>query len=350
MRLGIDFGTTRTVVAGVERDAYPVLDFEDPAGDAHASFPTVVALAGGSLVFGFEAVEAGRRGAPTLRSFKRLLGDPAVGPDSTASIGSREVPLIDLLAAYLRDVRERLPVDPDEVAVSVPAHARSAQRRLTLEAFRAAGFAAASAVSEPSAAAFEYMRRHARSLTSRRSRVVVYDLGGGTFDASLVDVRGDRHTVLSTRRVSGLGGDEFDRILVDLVLARVGAWREALEPAVLDQLEAQCSTALEHLTPQTRRITVELHGDEIVVLVDELWTAIGPAVKRSLATMARLVGTLDRDSAVAGIYLVGSGSHLPLVTRLARERYGRRVHRAPSPSASTAIGLAISVDPRHSSL
>jgi molecular chaperone DnaK (HSP70) len=345
MRLGIDFGTTRTVVAGVEHDSYPVLGFEDPAGEAHASFPTVVALAGGSLVFGFEAVEAGRRGAPTLRSFKRLLDDPAVRPDSTASIGSREVPLVDLLAAYLRDVRERLSVDPDEVAVSVPAHAHGTQRRLTLEAFHAAGFTAASAVSEPSAAAFEYTRRHARSLTARRPQLVVYDLGGGTFNASLLEVEGDRHTVLSSRSVSRLGIDDFDRILVDLVLARVGAWREALEPAVLDELEAQCRTALECLTPQTRRIAVELHDEAVVVLVDELWEAIDPLVEQTLATMDPLVGILDRDSSVAGVYLVGSGSHLPLVTRLARERYGRRVHRAPSPSASTAIGLAISVDP-----
>lgn len=344
MRLGIDFGTTRTVVAGVERGTDRVLDFEDPAGDAHPFLPTAVALTAGNLVFGFEAEDAGRRGAPMLRSFTRLLGDPAVHADSTASIGSRVMPLVDLLAAYLREVKDRLPVDPDAVAVSVPARARSAQRNLTLEAFRAAGFTVASTVSEPSAAAYEYAHLHARSLTGRRPRIVVYDLGGDDFDASLLEVTGDRPTVLGTRKVRGLGGDDFDRILVDLVLARAGAWREALEPVVLDDLENQCRTAMAGLRPQTRRIAVDLHGEEIAVPVDEISARATPLVKRTLAAMAPLVGRLDRDSSVAGIYLVGSGSGLPLVTRLARERYGRRVHRSLHPSASTAVGLALSLD------
>ncbi|WP_052226278.1 Hsp70 family protein [Microbacterium mangrovi] len=344
MRLGIDFGTTRTVVAGVDRGVHPVLEFEDHAGGAHGFFPTVVALAAGRLVFGFEALEAGRRGAPVLRSFTHLLGDPVLQADSTASVGSREVPLVDLLAAYLRDVRDRLPVDPGEVAVSVPAHAPDTRRHLTLEAFRAADFAVVATIDEPSAAAFEYTHRHARSLTARRSQIGVFDLGGDTFDASLLDARGGQPAVLETRRVPRLGSDDFDRILVDLVLARVGAWREALEPAVLENLEGQCRAALERLTPQTRRIAVDVHGDQVVVPVDELWAAIGPLVERCLAEMDPLVGVLDRDSSVAGISLVGSGSRLPLVSRLARERYGSRVHRSPHPSAATAIGLAISID------
>ena len=80
--------------------------------------------------------------------------------------------------------------DRPAIVVSVPAHAHGAQRFLTLEAFRRAGFEVVSMINEPSAAGFEFTHRQARAVTSRRNLVLVYDLGGGTFDASVVQVEG----------------------------------------------------------------------------------------------------------------------------------------------------------------
>ena len=139
MRIGIDMGTTRTIAAGVDRGNYPVLSFTDPDGDEHAHFPSVIAEVDGRLVHGFEAERAARAGAPHLRSFKRPLGDPDTHPGTTVRLGGREHLLLDLVTAYLTAVREALPVPVGQVAASVPAHAHSAQRIMTLEAFRRAG-------------------------------------------------------------------------------------------------------------------------------------------------------------------------------------------------------------------
>src|SRR5262249_5988494 len=118
--------------------------------------------------------------------------------------------------------------------VAVPANALGAQRFVTLDAFRRAGFAPVAMLNEPSAAGFEYTHRHRDTLTSRRDHVVVYDLGGGTFDASLVRMRGRMHDVLATAGVNQLGGDDFDDLLVDLVLARLGLTRPALAPHAVE--------------------------------------------------------------------------------------------------------------------
>ncbi len=100
---------------------------------------------------------------------------------------------------------------PARAMLGVPAQANSAQRFLTLEACRRAGFEVAGLVNEPSAASFEFAHRQARSITSRRDLVIVYDLGGGTFDASLLRLSGTDHEVLDSFGVNRLGGDDFDQ-------------------------------------------------------------------------------------------------------------------------------------------
>ena len=114
-------------------------------------------------------------------------------------MGGRSFPLMVILTGYLGAVLDALrtsssvsadlsdPPAPHAV-VAVPAHAHAAQRFLTLDAFRRSGFVVTGVLNEPSAAGFEYTHRQARTLSSRRTRVVVFDLGGGTFDASLVAV------------------------------------------------------------------------------------------------------------------------------------------------------------------
>ena len=347
MRIGIDVGTTRTIAAAADRGNYPVLSFLDPDGDPHDHFPSLIALRDQQLVHGFEAERAAREGAPHLRSFKRLLGDPATHPGTVVELGGREFTLLDLLTSYLTAVREALPVPAGQVAVSVPAHAHSAQRIMTLEAFRRAGIDVIAMLNEPSAAGFEYTHHQSRSLTSRRTRIAVYDLGGGTFDSSLVDADGPAHVVLGSRGENRLGGDDFDRALAELALSRAGLQPGDLTDAQRAALHEECRSAKERLTPQTRRVMIEISKDHdpVILPVDDFYQAAAPLVARTLEVMAPLVGELDQDSGIAGIYLVGGGSGLPLVARMLRERFGRRVHRSPYPAASTAIGLAIAVDP-----
>ena len=364
MDLGLDFGTTHTVVAHADRGNYPVVSFLDADGDAHDHFPSVAALDDDGLVFGFEALDASRRGAPTARSFKRLLADPGTTPGTRLTLGGRDLPVVEVLTGFFRALRWALldgsslegQLRADEelrVVLGVPAHAYSAQRFLTLEACRRAGFTASGMLNEPSAASLEFAHRQARSVTSRRNLVVVYDLGGGTFDTSLVQLDGTAHEVLDSRGVNRLGGDDFDEALAEEALRVAGVARDELEPGGWHALVEQSREAKERISPQSRRVGLEVPGVDPAVVDVEVaayYGAVTPLVEESIEAMQPLVRSLPRGDdpvgleGVAGIYLVGGASALPLVPRLLRERFGRRVHRAPLPSASTAVGLAIAAD------
>src|SRR5207248_9704273 len=96
----------------------------------------------------------------------------------------------------------------------VPANAPSAQRILTVDAFRRAGFDVVALLNEPSAAGFEYAHRFRETVTSKREYVLVYDLGGGTFDASLIKMEGRANEVVTSSGVAWLGGDDFDEAIL----------------------------------------------------------------------------------------------------------------------------------------
>jgi molecular chaperone DnaK (HSP70) len=361
VRLGIDFGTTRTLVACVDRGNFPVVVFIDEDGEAHDHIPSVAAEVDGRVVYGHAAVAAERAGAPSLRSFKRLLAAPDVTGHVPVTIGTVTLPLLDLLTGFLSSVREALSTSNAprkkgdtslDAIVAVPAHAHGAQRYLTLEAFSRAGFTVTAMLHEPSAAGFEYTHRQPKTVTSKRTRVVVYDLGGGTFDASLVRVDAAHHAVLGTVGDNRLGGDDFDEALLGCVLEKLGPAASSLSSTARRLLLDRCRDAKERLTAQAKRLSIDV--DElglpagapasVEIGVDAFTAVAAPLVQRSIAAMAGLMQSIDGDDAlaeVAGVYLVGGATGLPLVPRLLKERFGRRVHRSPHPAASVAIGLAI---------
>lgn len=353
MDLGVDFGTTRSLSAVADRGNYPVVGLTDDLGDAHDWFPSIVALHSGQLVHGFAALAASEHGAPSIRSFKRAMAAPDFGPDTLVRIGPAEFPAVMVIESHLRALRDALaqagvdPASATNTVIAVPAHAHGAQRFWTLECFRRAGFDVTAMMNEPSAAGFEYTHRQPRTISSRRTRLIVYDLGGGTFDASLVSVEGTSHQVLDSLGMNSLGGDDFDGVLAELALTRAGLTAADLGDNDHELLLTACREAKERLSPQTRRIALDVADREVSVRVDEFYAAATPLVEATLEAMSPLLGGLDSAtdlSEVAGLYLVGGASGLPLVPRLLRERFGRRVHRSPYPAASTAIGLAIAAD------
>jgi molecular chaperone DnaK (HSP70) len=245
--------------------------------------------------------------------------------------------------------------------VATPANAFCTQRFVTLEAFRSAGFDVRAMLNEPSAAGFEYAHRHARTMTSQREHVVVYDLGGGTFDASLVRMSGTHHEVVVTGGLARLGGDDFDRVLAELAALRAGFDLAALEQGVRARLIDQCRDAKERLHASSRKITLDLDASlgeaapapEVTLQVSDFYDACAPLVERSLEALRPVVergggeGDPDVDALpadVAGLYVVGGASSLPVVGRILKARFGRRVHRSPYPHAAVAIGLAIASD------
>lgn len=360
MRLGVDFGTTTTAIAIVDRGNYPIVSFVNNNDDTVDFVPSIIALDGDRLVYGFDAEDAAREGAPHLRSFKRLLSDPSVTDTSTLRLGNHSISILDALTGFLSYVVRQLRTnssiaslpdsEPLEALVGIPAHAWSAQRFLTLEAFRRAGWDVLAMVNEPSAAGFEYTHRHAGTLNSKRTAILVYDLGGGTFDASIVSATGTLHEVMGSRGLNMVGGDDFDVVLATRLAAAAGTDSGKLGDEAWERLIEDSRDAKETLSPSTKFITVPVDGKPVTIPVTNFYEAATPLVEATIEAMEPLlvpdasgVGQLGGD--IAGLYVVGGGSQLPLVARVLRSRFGRRVHRSPHTAASTAIGLAIGADP-----
>lgn len=355
MQLGIDFGTTRTVVTVVDRGNTPVVGFQTPDGDVVDAWPTLAATDGSRWVYGPEAEallhEPGWTG---VRGLKRWLASASVGGQQVLPVGDRPT-LLGLMVGYLSALHHslvntsNLPVPDDgvyEVLVAVPAAASSAQRFLTLEAFRLAGFTVVGLLNEPAAAGIEYADRHARTLTGNRQAVLVYDLGGGTFDASVVRLGQERHEVLAHAGVNTLGGEDFDRVLADLALDALGfAWAQLGADREVRLLE-HARLLKEALNANSRTLVVEpeafgIDAEPVRIAVSDYYEALRPLVEQTLDVVQALVDdeALWADTGMAGVYVVGGASALPAVARQLRERFGRRVHRSAYPSASIALGL-----------
>jgi molecular chaperone DnaK (HSP70) len=339
MRFGIDFGTTHTVVATIDRGNYPVVSFE------HADvIPSLAAVdPEGELHFGHA-----EPGWAVLRSFKRLLDEGH--PDTEVRIGPRSFPLAELLTRFLVHVRDQLQHhsnaglrkrDRIEAAVSVPANASTAQRLITMDAYRRAGFDVKAVLNEPSAAGFEYAHRFRETVTSKREYVLVYDLGGGTFDASLIHMEGRTNEVITSSGISRLGGDDFDVAIARLVLEKRGGGK--LTEELLDEVRQQ----KESLNPNSRKFIL----DDTVLGVEDVYEKCVPLIERTLSAMEAAMRDPRRGedevawTELAGIYVVGGASSFAPVPRLLRERFGaHRVRRSLHPYGSCAIGLAIHLD------
>jgi molecular chaperone DnaK (HSP70) len=351
LRLGIDFGTTRIVVSKVDRGNYPVIAFDSPLGEACEWFPSLVAARGGDIAFGWQAWEAQQHpGAAVVRSLKRHLAE--AGPSTRVQVGEVSVTMLDLLAGLCGALKSAL-VGPGgderlEVMLGVPANANGNQRFLTVEAFRRAGFEVLGLLNEPSAASIEYGHglRQKQGLGGRHL-VLVYDLGGGTFDASLVEMDESRHEVVASEGIPALGGDDFDELLAEMALAEAGIAPGDLDQACWFRLLEECRVKKESLHPNTRRIVVDMDqvregAQPAAIATADYYARCQPLVDETLNAVRDLIA--GREAEVEALYVAGGASELPLVSRALRDQFGRRVRRSSYTRATTAIGLAIQAD------
>ncbi len=358
MKLGIDLGTTRIVVAAVDRGNYPLVAFEAPDGASRDWFPPMIADGAGGLLFGWRAWLAQADPATTVvRSIKRYLGDAR--PDTPVRIGGRTASMLELLAAMAAELKRVLIEESSlrlksketlEAVLGVPANANGNQRFLTVEAFRLGGFLVPSLLNEPAAASVEYGHGARRKDARADGRLLVHDFGGGTFDVSLVEVQGSTHTVVASAGISTLGGDDFDAILAELALDRAGmpaAERDTLSQAEWHRLMEECRVKKEALHPNTRRVVIDLGAvrdawEAVTVPASEYLERCRPLVVETIHAAEDLLAANPGD--VEAIYAAGGGSEFPLVTRALRETFGRQVKRSPYSRSATAIGLAIQAD------
>jgi molecular chaperone DnaK len=368
MRLGIDFGTTRTIVAAADRGNFPVISFQAPSGDMQPWYPSLIGCRGSEMAFALEAqTYRCEMGWSFLRSLKRLLGESS--PEQQVVLGERSVPVFELLVQYLTRLRQDLLEHSNlevkaktvlEAMIAIPANANSNQRFMTLEAFRLAGFRVLGMMNEPSAAGIEYAHNHVKNeWVSQKEHLVVYDLGGGTFDASVIGLADAYHEVLTDEGISQLGGDDLDELLLKLALAQASVTRDLSDTERFNLLE-ECRRQKEGLHPNTRKIVIDLgrgiEGEGTVIIpTDQFYAACAPMIGETMAALEFAMSRVRHQSGLAWsdvetIYLVGGSSDLPIVGRMLRERYGRRVRRSPYPYSATAIGLAIAADATAASL
>lgn len=374
-RLGIDFGTTNTVVVCSDRGRYPVVPHVTDTAIGQVVrdvFPSLLAFdhETGEFLFGPEAERcATRPGGPqrysVIRSIKRLLRDYVGGGRFGHHVhpgGFDTAVVLTGFAAALRASILRSGLFPEdellEAAITWPANANGAQRHVTRTCFRDAGFQVIATLNEPTAAAIEYAdravsgnRTQARQL---RATVVIFDFGGGTFDASLVRIEGTDFTVLDTAGIETLGGDDLDAVLADLFAEALGLAPADLSPLQRDLLLRHACQQKESISTGTvRTLTltpadIGLRGSPVGVPVstyfDRLRGVVTPAIETAwqLATgRAAQDAGVDPDS-IDALYLVGGSSKLPLVRLLLAARFAHaRLVMTDKPFTATAMGAAI---------
>ncbi|HKN24804.1 MAG TPA: Hsp70 family protein [Candidatus Acidoferrum sp.] len=357
MKIGIDFGTTRIVVAVADRGNYPLVNFERPDGEARDWFPSLLAICGDKRAYGWEALDhQGKPGWTVVRSLKRWLKN--AGPQSEVKIAGQRLKLADtiteMMAALRRELMDKSTLgarkhDRLQVMLGVPANANSNQRFLTQEAASAAGFEVLGLLNEPSAAAIEFAYRNSSDRKRRtKGGLLVYDLGGGTFDVSLVALGETEHSVIASDGIADFGGDDFDEILGRLVLAKVGRPQEKEESLTAAEwylLFDECREKKEALNTNSRRLTVDLERvrkdwGEVSISADAFYEQCRPLVEASRKVVEDLLAA-HPDQEIDTLYLTGGGSELPSIARVLRETFGRKVRRSAYMRSATAIGLAI---------
>jgi molecular chaperone DnaK (HSP70) len=262
-------------------------------------------------------------------------------------VGDREVTPPEVSAHVLRALKSRAEAflgEPVEKAVvTVPAYFNDAQRQATKDAGRIAGLDVLRIVNEPTAASLAYgLERLTEGI------IAVYDLGGGTFDISILRVKDGIFEVLATNGNTHLGGDDFDRALVEWLLEDVEAGHgsdlskdpEAVQELRLGAEAAKCRLSFEERTWLTIPFDGFTYRREITR--DDVERRIGPLVDATLGPcrMALKDAGLTADQ-VDEVVLVGGSTRLPLVRRRVLELFGRTPRRQLNPDEVVALGAAV---------
>ena len=376
--VGIDLGTTNSLVAYV-KDGPPVV-IRDNSGDGLV--PSVVSIdEGGTVYVGREAerrllTDAGH----TAYSVKRFMGkgiedvrDEArhfpfrIGGEAGGVIriglGSREFTPPEISAFVLRELKHRAEAffaeqgvvdnEVDRAVITVPAYFNDAQRTATRDAGRIAGLEVLRIINEPTAASLAY------GLDKRHTGIIaVYDLGGGTFDISILRVEDGVFQVLSTNGDTHLGGDDIDVLLMDRVGADLGRPTDAERPARAEPThraeQAPPLPSLERVQELRKAVIqakCDLSDDEETVLNGKRFTRaefealIEPIVDRTLGPCRQALADAGlQPSQIDEVVLVGGSTRIPLVRRRVEELFGRKPHSELNPDEVVALGAAVQAD------
>ncbi|HET6367160.1 MAG TPA: molecular chaperone DnaK [Pseudomonadales bacterium] len=358
--VGIDLGTTNSLVAYVDRGAPRVL----PDADGRALLPSIVAYTPEGVLVGAAARgQLVRNPARTIYSVKRLMGRGYEDVQGELAhlpfevipaaevvrirVGDREVTPPEVSAQILRALKQRaeaaLGEKVEQAVITVPAYFNDSQRQATKDAGRIAGLEVLRIVNEPTAASLAYGLQKLAQGT-----IAVYDLGGGTFDISILRVKDGVFEVLATNGDTHLGGDDFDRVLVDWLLEDIRATHgadlsgdaEARQELRLAAEAAKCRLSFEGRT----QLAIPF-GDFVYrrdITREDLEARFGPLVERTLGPCRlalRDAGLAPAD--VDEVVLVGGSTRVPLVRRRVEALFGKTPHSQLNPDEVVALGAAV---------
>ncbi len=343
--IGIDLGTTNTAAAFWDHDQPRMI----PNDRGSYITPSVVAFGGdGSVLVG----EAARNQAlvnaeGTVEAVKRSMGTHQIFAGGGREFSPEEISSL-LLKKMKQDAETHLAAEVTQAVITVPAYFNENQRRATQEAGQLAGFQVRRILNEPTAAALVYAGRR-----EEEEILLVYDLGGGTFDVSLLHRQGNSYRVLATRGDNHLGGIDFDALLTDQVADR---FEKEAYPGVRED-----PIIMQQLREQVERVKIELSSRHEASVVLPFFRNRGkpehfihPVTRKDFEEMIRprirktaelVQGALTdaglEAEAVGSLILSGGSSRIPLVEDVLRRQFGWEALKQVNPDETVALGAAI---------
>ena len=344
--IGIDLGTTNSAVSVLEGGEAKII----PNPEGNRTTPSVVAFKNGEIQVGEVAKRQAVTNPSTVSSIKRHMGDGSYkvhmdGKDYTPQEISAMI--LQYLKSYAEDY---LGEKVDKAVITVPAYFNDAQRQATKDAGKIAGLEVERIVNEPTAAALAY----GLDKTDKEEKVLVFDLGGGTFDVSILELGDGVFDVLSTSGDNHLGGDDFDQKIMDYLVAEFKKEHGvdlSKDNMALQRLKDAAEKAKKDLSGVSTTqislpfITASAEGPLHLELTltrakfEELTHDLVERTKQPVRQALKDAGLSQSD--IDEVILVGGSTRIPAVVEAVRKETGKEPNKSVNPDEVVAMGAAI---------